>query len=191
MIILHFQAFNKVSYWTNTLSPLNLNVMDVKYDLSTKDLKSYLKYSNDQPKLDIVPIENSKFEKPQKNVTFLLPNEDEVSMLESNSEMEIELLNNVNPNSLTKKNIGKANVPPNQFSNKVSISEPIKINLDDRSERNNGIDLGFQTKHKTINLPSKVIKKPYNSVKDGILKLNTNLRSLESVQSNVTNEVLL
>lgn len=189
-MLVYFQTFQKVSFWTSELSPIDSKLIDIKYDLSTKDLKSYIKYSNSQPKSDIVPIKYSKLEKPQKSVTFLLPMEEKIS--ESNNEMEIELLDNVNPNSLVVKNVEKVNVITDQFSNNVTFNESIQMNIDDNKKKKNENDFGFQAnEYRTINLPSNVFKKPYNSVKDGILKLNTNSRSLESVQTNITKKVFL
>lgn len=184
----NFQKVNKLLFWSHTTSKFDSNIFNMKLNSLNQDLKPNLTHSNNfnhanfiYDKNDI-NIQNSKLNKPKKNVTFFLSSEDKISQ-ETNDQnvntcknlniLTEEVNKNMNKNSSNLKNIlnmKDLEESTIQFTKKDVIeSQEINIvNIENKDNMDNDSDLNSHTnKSKTIDVLSDTeFKKPNNPEQD-------------------------
>lgn len=181
----NFQKVNKLLFWSYTTSTFDSNIFNMELNSLNQDLKPNLTNSNNFNHAnfiydkDDINIQNSKLNKPKKNVTFFLSSEDKISV-ETNDQnvntcknlntLTEEVNKNINKNSSKLKNILNVEDMDEdtiQFTKK-DVIESKEINFENKDNMDNDSDLNSYTnKSKTIDVLSDTeFKKPNNPEQD-------------------------
>lgn len=181
----NFQKVNKLLFWSHTPSTFDSNIFNMKLNSLNPDPKPNLTNSNNFNQAnfiydkDDINIQNSKLNKPKKNVTFFLSSEDKISL-----ETNYQNVNNCkNLNTLTKEVNKNINKNPSKLKNilnvedveestiqltKKDVIESKEINFENKDNMDDDSDLNSHTnKSKTIDVLSDTeFKKPNNPEQD-------------------------
>ncbi|XP_060845792.1 putative uncharacterized protein DDB_G0282133 [Rhopalosiphum padi] len=170
---------NKLLFWSHTPSTFDSNIFNMKLNsLSQDHLTPNLTYSSNYNHdnftydKDDVNIQNSKLNKPKKNVTFLLSSDDKISLETNDEDVNIcknldvlteEINENINNNFSQLENILEDSTI--QFPKKES--KEIHFENKDKHMDHDGDLNSYTNISKTTDVLSDIkFKKPYNSVQD-------------------------